>query len=204
MKVILVQDVPKLGDAGTVQEVAPGYARNFLIPRGLATAATKGSIKQVEERQAAEAKRVAKQELELRGLADRIQGMRLEMEARVGEQGRLYGSITAGDIAERLTSMLGEEIDRRKIDLEDPIRTVGEHNVTIRLVGRLQPTVTVVVSDPEAEAAAASAAADTATSGEAETATASDDSGSTTTPADLEMIAGDTSDADAPDEDETE
>ena len=149
MKIILTQDVPKLGSSGTVQEVAPGYARNYLIPQGMAVIATKGSIKQVEERQAADARRIAKQEEELRGLSDRLQGMRVQIEARVGEQGRLFGSVTAADIAEKLAAQVGEEIDRRKIDLDEPIRTVGEHSVTIRLVGRLQPTVNVVVWDPE-------------------------------------------------------
>jgi len=149
MKIILTQDVPKLGTSGTVQDVAPGYARNFLIPQGMAVVATKGSIKQVEERQAAEARRIAKQEEELRGLSDRLQGMRVQIEARVGERGRLFGSITSADIADALTAQVGEEIDRRKIDLDEPIRTVGEHQVMIRLVGRLQPTVNVVVWDPE-------------------------------------------------------
>lgn len=149
MKIILTQDVPKLGSSGTVQEVRPGYARNYLIPQGMAVVATKGSIKQVEERQAADARRIAKQEEELRGLSERLQGIRVQIEARVGEQGRLFGSVTAADIAEKLTAEVGEEIDRRKIDLDEPIRTVGEHEVTIRLVGRLQPTVNVVVWDPE-------------------------------------------------------
>ncbi|HYI15207.1 MAG TPA: 50S ribosomal protein L9, partial [Thermomicrobiales bacterium] len=111
--------------------------------------ATRGSIKQVEERQAADARRIAKQEEELRGLSDRLQGMRVQIEARVGEQGRLFGSVTAADIAEKLAAEVGEEIDRRKIELDEPIRTVGEHAVTIRLVGRLQPTINVVVWDPE-------------------------------------------------------
>lgn len=149
MKIILTQDVPKLGSSGTVQEVKPGFARNYLIPQGLAVIATKGSIKQVEERQAADARRIAKQEEELRGLSERIQGMRLQMEARVGEKGRLFGSITTADIAAKLSADAGEEIDRRKIDLDEPIRTVGEHEVTVRLVGRLQPTITIVVWDPE-------------------------------------------------------
>ena len=149
VKVILTQDVPKVGDAGTVQEVKPGFARNYLIPRGFAFAATTGSIKQVEERQAAEAKRIARQEEELRGLSERIQGTRVDIEVRAGEQGRLYGSVTAADVAERLTALIGEEIDRRKVDLDEPIRTLGDHEVTIRLVGRLQATVTVVTFDPE-------------------------------------------------------
>jgi large subunit ribosomal protein L9 len=149
MKIVLTQDVPKLGNAGTLQDVAPGFARNFLIPRGMATVATRGSIKQVEERQAAESRRIAKQEQEMRGLAERLQGMRIEVQARVGEQGRLYGSVTAGDIAEQLISLVGEEIDRRKVDLDEPIRTAGDHTVTVRLVGKLAPTITVHVFDPE-------------------------------------------------------
>jgi large subunit ribosomal protein L9 len=150
MKVILLKDVPKLGSTGSIQEVAPGYARNYLIPQGFAAAATKGSIKQAEERIAAEQRRIAKQEDALRGLSERIQGMRLVMEARVGEAGRLYGSITADAIAERLSAELGEEIDDRKIGLEHPIRTIGDHEVTVRLVGRLTPTITVTVADPDA------------------------------------------------------
>jgi large subunit ribosomal protein L9 len=155
MKVILTQDVPKLGVAGTVQDVANGYARNYLIPQGMASVATAGSIKQVEERQAAEARKTAKLEEELRGLSDRIQGMRVQIQARVGEQGRLYGSVTSSDVADELSKLVGEEIDRRKVDLEEPIRSAGEHQVTVRLVGRLQPTITVVVWDPEAPVEAA-------------------------------------------------
>jgi large subunit ribosomal protein L9 len=181
MKVILIQDVPKLGSAGTIQDVANGYARNYLIPQGMATIATKGSIKQVEERQAAEAKRIAKQEEELRGLSERIQGTRIEIDARVGEQGRLYGSITSADIAERLSAAVGEEIDRRKIELDEPIRTVGEHEITVRLVGKLMPVITVAVQDPEALAEAA---------GTAETAEA----GVVTNP---EVLAADTTDGNA-------
>jgi len=155
MKIILTQDVPKLGVAGTVQDVANGYARNYLIPQGMASAATAGTIKVVEERQASEARKTAKLEDELRGLSDRIQGMRIKIAARVGEQGRLYGSITSSDIAEELSKQVGEEIDRRRVDLEDPIRSAGDHQVTVRLVGRLQPTITVVVWDPEQQATAA-------------------------------------------------
>jgi large subunit ribosomal protein L9 len=149
MKVILTEDVLKLGDAGTIQTVKDGYARNYLIPQGLAVMATPGMVKQVEERQRAIAKRVAKLEDELRGLAERIDGLRVEIEARVGEQGRLYGSVTAADVAVRLQELLGEEIDRRKVDLEQPIREVGEYKIPVRLVGRLAPEAIVVVFDPD-------------------------------------------------------
>jgi large subunit ribosomal protein L9 len=182
MKVILTQDVPKLGNAGTVQDVANGYARNYLIPQGMANIATAGTIKQVEERQASEARKIAKLEEELRGLSERIQGMRIQIQARVGEQGRLYGSVTSTDVAEELSKQVGEEIDRRKVDLEDPIRSAGDHQVTVRLVGRLQPTITVVVWDPENPNATAS------DSTEAETATDSDVTGSVEADATVDAV----------------
>lgn len=150
MKVVLTQDVPKLGDLGTIQDVKDGFARNFLIPQGLARIATPGMIKQVEERQEAERRRIAHLEDEMRDLAGQIDGIRLEIHARVGEQGRLFGSVTAADIAERLSEITGHEIDRRKVDLEAPIREIGEVTVPVRLVGRLVPEITVSVFDPAA------------------------------------------------------
>ena len=150
MKVILTQDVPKVGDLGTIQDVKDGYARNYLIPHGMARIATPGMIRQVEERQEAERRRIAALEDDMRELAEQIDGIRLEIQARVGEQGRLFGSVTSSDIAAQLTEISGQEIDRRKVDLEAPIRQVGEVTVPIRLVGRLAPTVTVSVFDPNA------------------------------------------------------
>lgn len=150
MKVVLTQDVPKVGDLGTIQDVKDGYARNYLIPHGLARIATPGVIRQVEERQDAEMRRIAALEDEMRDLAEQIDGIRLEIHARVGEQGRLFGSVTSSDIAEQLEVITGQEIDRRKIDLEAPIRDTGEFSVPVRLVGRLAPTITVAVFDPNA------------------------------------------------------
>jgi large subunit ribosomal protein L9 len=162
MKVVLIKDVPKLGTAGTVQSVADGYARNYLIPQGFAALATSGMIKQVEERTAAENRRIAKQEEAMRGLAERIDGTRIDIAARVGEQGRLYGSVTTADIAERLSALVGEEIDRRKVELEHPIHTVGDYDVVVRLVGRLTPRVVVNVHDPDAQVATGAPADETA------------------------------------------
>ena len=160
MKIVLRQDVPKLGEAGTIQEVKPGFARNYLIPQGLAVVATAGEVKTAEHNAAVRARKIAKQEAQLQSLADKIDGQRLEFEVRAGEGGRLYGSITAADIAERLAKAVGEEIDRRKVVLEDPIRQLGEHAVTVHLVGRLRPAVTViVVGDAEYQAAQAAAEA---------------------------------------------
>jgi large subunit ribosomal protein L9 len=163
MKVILTQDIDKLGNAGSLQEVKPGFARNYLIPNGLAQPATSGMIKQVEERQAAERRRIVKQENAMQSLSDRIQGMRLTFTARAGETGRLFGSVTSADIAEQLSQELGEEIDRRKVDLPGGIHEVGEFPVTLNLVGRLKPQITVIVN---AEGVEAVAATETETSAE--------------------------------------
>lgn len=152
MKVVLTQDVPKLGESGTIQEVKDGFARNYLIPQGMASIATRGVVKQVEERQRAEAKRIEKLEEEMRDLANRIEAVSLEIEANVGEQGRLYGSITTSDIADRIAAAVGEEIDRRKIDLDEPIRNIGNYEIAVRLVGKLAPVVKIRVFDPDAPA----------------------------------------------------
>lgn len=148
MKVVLLQDVPNVGNAGSIQSVSDGYARNYLIPQGLAEMATPGRIKDAEQRIRAEERRIEREERAQQSLADQINGLQLHIEARVGEKGRLYGSITAQDIAQKLSNQIGQEVDRRKVLLEDPIRTTGEHQVTVHLVGRLRPTVTVVVAGP--------------------------------------------------------
>ena len=161
-KVILTQDVEHLGAAGTVQTVKEGFARNSLLPKKLAEIATTGTIKQVQERQAAVERRIRKQEDELRSLGDKIAATTLHFTARVGESGRLFGSITAQEIADSLSRAVGEEVDRRKIALDEPIRSIGEHKVSVRLVGRLVPSVTVIVAGENgetAEEAAAEAAA---------------------------------------------
>lgn len=161
MKVVLRQDVPKLGEAGTIQDVKPGFGRNYLIPQGLAVLATSGEVKTAEHNAAVKARKIAKQEALLQALADKIAGKRLEFTVRAGEGGRLYGSITAAEVAEALAKVVGEEIDRRKVVLDEPIRHLGEHAVTIHLVGRLRPAVTVVaVGDAEYQAAQAAAAAE--------------------------------------------
>ena len=149
MKVILRQDVPKLGDKGAIKNVSDGFARNYLIPQGLAIYATPGELKTHEVNQAVAERKMARQERELKALSDKIDGKTLTFDVRVGEGGRLYGSVTASDIAERLAKVVGAEIDRRKVVLEDPIRAVGEYDVTVHLVGRLRPQIKVVVTGQE-------------------------------------------------------
>ncbi|HET9659415.1 MAG TPA: 50S ribosomal protein L9 [Thermomicrobiales bacterium] len=146
MKIVLRQDVENLGEKGSVKNVADGYARNYLIPRGMAVVATPGELKVVATNEAVKQRKITRQETELQGLADRINGQKLEFEARAGSNGRLFGSITNGDIAEKLSKAVDTEIDRRKIVIDEPIRTVGDHAVTVNLVGKLRPQVTVVVN----------------------------------------------------------
>ncbi|MCS7246005.1 MAG: 50S ribosomal protein L9 [Thermomicrobium sp.] len=149
MKVVLLRDVPNVGQAGTVHEVSDGFARNYLIPRRLAEPATPERVAVAEARLAAQRRKVEKAERALRDLAQRLEGLRVVIPARVGESGRLYGSITARDIAERVSRLVGHEIDRRAVELTDPIRSLGEHRVSIHLVGRLRPTVIVEVVPEE-------------------------------------------------------
>lgn len=151
MKIVLRQDVPKLGEAGTIQTVADGYARNYLIPKGFAVLATDGEIKTAEHNLKVRERKVRREEEALQSLADKISGTRLEFTARAGEQGRLFGSVTTSDIAEQLQEKISEEIDRRKIQLTEPLRTVGEHEVEIHLVGRLRPAITVAIQAEQTE-----------------------------------------------------
>lgn len=161
MKVLLVQDVENLGKSGEVKEVSGGYGRNYLMPKGLAVLATKGQIKQAEERNAAAQKRVQAARRDAEALAARIAGQTLRFTARVGELDRLYGSVTSADIAAKLQEQTGVEIDRRKIDLEEPIKRIGIYPIKIHVASGIEPMVNVVVEgeagaielppDPDAE-----------------------------------------------------
>ncbi len=161
MKIVMRQDVEKVGDKGSVQTVSDGYARNYLIPKGFAVVATPGELKTVEQFQKVQARKLAKQESELQALADKIDGQKLSFMARASDQGRLFGSVTAGDIATDLSALVGEAIDRRRVVLDEAIRNVGVHTVTIHLVGRLRPKVTVTVEAEATEETDARAAAAT-------------------------------------------
>lgn len=145
MKVILNKDVPGTGKAGEVKDVADGYARNYLLPRKLAVAASGGALKEVEQKKAAVQKKAAAEEAAARVLADRLTTAPVILTAKVGDQGRLYGSITSADIAEQLSAHLGQPVDKRKIELVDPIRHLGTFEVTIRLHRAVTATVKVDV-----------------------------------------------------------
>ena len=145
MKVLLVQDVDKLGSSGDIKEVSGGYGRNYLIPKGFAVLATRGQIKQAEERHAARQKREQAARKDAETLAGRISGQTLRFTAKVGELDRLYGSITNADIAEKILEQTGVEIDRRKIDLDEPLKRIGIYPIKVRLMSGLEPMVNVVV-----------------------------------------------------------
>jgi large subunit ribosomal protein L9 len=143
--VILRDDVPSLGRAGQLVRVKPGYARNFLLPRGLAFEATEGNRKRIEAEGKARQARAAAERTEAQALADRIGQVNLEFTAKAGEDGRLFGSITSADIAHRLDAE-GIAIDKRKIELEHPIKQLGFHSVPVRLHHDVQAEVKVNVA----------------------------------------------------------
>ncbi len=133
MKVILSKDVAGTGKAGEVKDVADGYARNYQIPRKLAVPASASALKGVEQRKAAESQKAAKEEAAAQALAQRLTASPVVVTAKVGDQGRLYGSITSADIAEQLSKLIGQPFDRRMIQLDEPIRQLGSFEVPVRL-----------------------------------------------------------------------
>lgn len=144
MKVLLLKDVYKLGRAGDVKKVADGYGRNYLIPQGLAVLATTSALKQVEQiRQKAAANRSILNQ-ELSGVAEKLSKLVLTFPAKAGETGKLYGSITSQMIAEAIKQKTGFAADRRQLDAQ-PIRTLGNHTVRVRLTIDLVPEVKVIV-----------------------------------------------------------
>ena len=145
MKVLFLDDIPQVADAGQIKEVAAGYARNFLLPRGLAVAATPGREQELEQQRQASTRRKAKVAVEAQALAELLEGQRITVRARVGESGRLYGSVTAADISAEIEKVTGVPVDRRKIELENPLRTQGDHPVTVRLAHDAVATITVAV-----------------------------------------------------------
>lgn len=149
MKVILKQDIDKLGRAGDVVKVAPGYGRNYLIPRKMAVEATSGNLKNMEIERLAIARRDQRDKSDATLLAKEIVKLTVTIQRRAGEGGTLYGSVTGIDIADRLAAHK-IEVDKRKIQLDDPIKTIGEYQVPIRLHREVTVPIKVVV-EPEAE-----------------------------------------------------
>jgi large subunit ribosomal protein L9 len=148
VKVILLSDQRHVGKRGEVVEVKPGFGRNYLVPHGLALEATPANIKLFEQQRAKIDARHAKEREGAEAIAAKMAGLRIEIPKRVGETGTLYGSVTAGEVAEML-AMKGFEVDRRRIDLEGGIKTLGDHPVRVELHSEVVAEVTVSVVSAE-------------------------------------------------------
>jgi large subunit ribosomal protein L9 len=149
MKVIFLRDVPGIGQTGQIKEVADGYARNYLLPKGLAKPATEGSLRQAQEEKNLTERRYQRELAEAQAMAERLNNVTLRFRAKVGEQDILFGTITSADIADEIQAKVGVEVDRRKIEVGEPIRRPGIYSIPIRLIGDLEPRVNVVVEREE-------------------------------------------------------
>jgi large subunit ribosomal protein L9 len=145
MKVIFLEDVPNVASVGEIKEVATGYARNFLIPKKLALLATAEAINRAEALRRKKVREQAETEVELKELAGRLEGREITIEAKVGAKDRLYGSVTSADIAAALEASDGFVIDKRKIELEEPIRHLGSYQLSVRLAKDILPQIKVTV-----------------------------------------------------------
>ena len=145
MRIILQKEVEKLGGPGDIVQVSDGYARNYLIPRGLAAPATRGAVRHAERLRAGHDERLRRVREEADAMAARLAKAPVRLQARAGEEGRLFGSITAQDIADQIAQQLDTRVDRRQIHLDQPIRSLGAHEVTVHLHPEVNATVTVDV-----------------------------------------------------------
>jgi large subunit ribosomal protein L9 len=149
MKIVLLQDVPGTGKAGEIKEVSKGYAKNFLLPRGLALVATPTVIKQVESKLEKEKLEENIDREKLVELAQQIDGREIHLKAHIGSGERLFGSITAADVAEELSRAIGSVIDKKKIDIEKPFRQTGSYEIAVKLASDIKPKITVVIEEEE-------------------------------------------------------
>ena len=151
MKVVLLEDVPGKGRAGEIREVSKGYAKNFLLPRGLALIATPDVQKRVELRLEKERLDESVDRERLVELAQQIEGKEIRFKARVGGGERLFGSITAADVAEQLSGIIGSVVDKKRIDIEKPFHQTGSYEIAVKLASDIRPNITVVIEEEEAE-----------------------------------------------------
>jgi large subunit ribosomal protein L9 len=145
MKLILREDIKSLGKKGETVNVAEGYARNFLLPKGLAVPVTEGKLREANLIQDGRLKKEARLQQDAEGLAARLNGLSVTVAARTGESGKLYGAVTSKDIALELEGALGKPFDKRKLELPEPIKTLGDFPVTVRLHPGLTVSITVTV-----------------------------------------------------------
>ena len=145
MRVVLRDDVENIGRKGDLIEVTDGFARNYLVPRGLAMKATKGVVQQAEAMRRNREARDARDREAAQALADRLSGQRIQLRARAGEGGRLFGSVTSADVADAVRAQTGVELDRRKTQLAEPLKELGAVEVPVKLHSDVEVTLTVDV-----------------------------------------------------------
>jgi len=150
MQVILTEDIAQLGNAGDVVNVKRGYARNYLMPQGKAMLATEGRVREIEHQRRVVEEKVKKEMKSFEAVAKRLGDVSLEFQVQAGEEGKLFGSVTSADIAEQLTAR-GFEIERRRIELADPIKQLGEYEVEIKLHRQVKGRIKVQVVQTPAE-----------------------------------------------------
>ena len=146
MKVILLNDVKALGKKGELKEVTDGYARNFLFPQKLAVEATPGNLKKLEEEQERRERKQAKDEATARELAAQLDGLTLTFQTKAGEGGKLFGSITGKDIVDQIHQQTKLELDKKQLNLPEPIKAMGEHDVTVHLYRGVTATLKIRVT----------------------------------------------------------
>jgi len=151
VKVIFIEDVPKVARVGQTKSVADGYARNYLLPQKLAVVEGSQAAKAADKEMRHKMKQREAEAAELSTLAEKVDGLEITIEAKVGDKEKLYGSVTAADIAGRLTEAAGHEIDKKRVELAEPIRQVGSYPVTVRFMWDLSATVTVIVKSDAPE-----------------------------------------------------
>jgi large subunit ribosomal protein L9 len=150
MKVVFLEDVPNIAKAGDVKEVADGYGRNFLIPKKLAALVRPEITSRLEAQRREQTKKQEKMEAELARMADQLEGKEIILKAKAGAKERLYGRVTSADIAAALERTTGITVDKRKIELAEPIRELGSFDVAIRLAKDVIPKIKVIVGEEEA------------------------------------------------------
>jgi large subunit ribosomal protein L9 len=144
VKLILVESIHRLGEAGDLVSVKPGFARNFLLPQGKAMLATVSRVKEFEHKRRIAEEKAARELKDLQALKARLEALSITIGARAGESGKLFGSVTSAQVAEKIEAA-GIQVDRRRIDLREPIKEVGEHKVAVKLLKELVAQVSVTV-----------------------------------------------------------
>lgn len=149
MQVVLLQDVAKLGKKGDIVNVSEGYARNFLYPKNLASPASQGKLKEIHTQRQTQAAKKQKEEEQAKELAGKINNLTVVLQAKVGDAGRLFGAISSKDIADGLKAQHGHDIDKKKIVLKEPIKTLGTHKIIIKIHPVAQAEINVEVAAVE-------------------------------------------------------